>query len=90
MESTDINILADAIAQKLNFQPRWLKLSAASKYASIGKDRLKTLAFEKKIIGYQEPDARGDWIFDKESLDSYRLSIVAKNKQKAISILTSL
>ena len=48
---------------------------------------------EKKIIGYQEPlqdSARGDWIFDKESIDNYRLSVVASNKKKALSILTSL
>ena len=90
MEQSEIDILADSIAKKLNFQPRWLKLLAASKYASIGKDKLKTLAFEKKIIGYQEPDSRGDWIFDKESIDHYRLSMVAKNKNKALSILNSL
>ena len=85
----DINILADAIANKLNFQPRWLKLSAACKYASINKERLKQLAVDNQITGYQEFE-RGDWIFDKESLDSYRLQPIQNMKTKAKSILQSL
>lgn len=90
MELKDIDILADSIAKKINIQPRWLKLTAAAKYSSIGKDRLKSLADARLIIGYQEPDSRGDWIFDRESIDNYRLSIVCKNKKKALSILKSL
>ncbi len=90
LNSEEISAIAHELSKLLIVERRWLKLTAASQYASIGKDRLKTLASEKKIIGYQEPDARGDWIFDKESIDNYRLSIVAKNKKKALSILNSL
>jgi hypothetical protein len=66
--------LAEGLAREFAITPRWLKLTAAAKYASINKTRLKNLAIEEKILGYQDPDStRGDWIFDKESLDDYRL-----------------
>lgn len=87
----EISAIAHELSKLLIVDRRWLKLKAAAQYSMIGKDRLKTLAVEKKIIGYQDPDStRGDWIFDKESIDNYRLSIIAKNKKKALSILNSL
>jgi hypothetical protein len=53
---------------------RWLKLKDAAGYSSIGKTRLKELAARKVIRGFKDPDSdRGDWIFDKESLDDYRI-----------------
>lgn len=52
---------------------RWLKLKPAAKYASMGTQKLKQLAKDGEIIGYPDPDSkRGDWIFDKRSIDSYR------------------
>ena len=53
---------------------RWLKLNDAAAYASLGQHRLKELATKRIIRGFQDPDSkRKDWIFDRESLDSYRL-----------------
>ena len=55
--------------------PRWLSLKQAAEYAHLGQKRLKQLACEGLITGGQDPDSgRGDWIFDRDSLDSYRLS----------------
>ena len=52
---------------------RWLKLKPAAKYASMGTQKLKQLAKDGEIIGFPDPDSkRGDWIFDRQSLDSYR------------------
>jgi hypothetical protein len=45
-------------------------------YVSMNKDRLKALAQdpESPVDGYPDPDSgRGDWIFDRESLDEYRM-----------------
>jgi hypothetical protein len=57
-----------------NISPRWIKLVPAVKYSSIGKDRLKALAKKGIIRGFSDPDnKRGDWLFDKESIDKYRL-----------------
>jgi len=44
-----------------------------------------------EIRGYQDPGSiRGDWIFDKESLDEYRTAPIANIHQKALSILKSM
>lgn len=53
---------------------RWLKTLAAIEYSSIGRHQLKRLAKTGAIIGYPDPDnKRGDWIFDRESIDRYRI-----------------
>lgn len=53
---------------------RWLKVQRAIKYSGIGRDRLKKLADDGEIIGFPDPDSgRGDWIFDRLSLDDYRI-----------------
>lgn len=52
---------------------RWIGLKEATRYARIGKDRLKDLALRGVVRGCPDPDnKRGDWIFDRNSLDSYR------------------
>jgi site-specific recombinase XerD len=52
---------------------RWIKLKEATEYAKIGKDRLKRLASDGVIKGAPDPDSkRKDWIFDRQSIDSYR------------------
>ena len=57
----------------LEIQPRWLKLKAAMVYSAIGRDRLKALAQSGELLGFPDPDSgRGDWIFDRLSLDAYR------------------
>jgi hypothetical protein len=56
----------------IQINPRWLKLKEAAFYSKIGRDRLKKLAVEGKVKGFQDPDSgRGDWIFDRESIDDY-------------------
>lgn len=75
MTNTDLDILAVKIAEHLTAQPRWLGVKQAVLYARIGKDKLKRLANEGKIKGYADPDSkRGDWIFDRLSLDEYRIT----------------
>jgi hypothetical protein len=69
-----------------NISPRWIKLIPAVKYSSIGKDRLKDLAKKGIIIGFSDPDnKRGDWLFDKESIDNYQLKKAPETiKQKMV------
>jgi hypothetical protein len=72
MLPTDQNSIENTIA--VYSGARWLKLIPASKYSSLGQHRLKNLAKQSVIIGYPDPESkRGDWIFDKESIDKYRL-----------------
>ncbi len=53
--------------------PRWMRLKMAAWYSSIGKQRLIALAQDGHIKGFQDPDSgRGDWIFDRLSIDVYR------------------
>ena len=70
--------------------PRWIKLKEATNYAAIGKARLISLAVAGVIRGAQDPDSkRGDWIFDRLSIDEYReaqMSAVSI-QQKALEIL---
>jgi hypothetical protein len=90
MDGNDINIIAAKIADKISYQPRWLKLSAAAKYASINVKKLKILAKNGDITGYQDPDSkRADWIFDKESIDKYRLKPVREFELKINRIINS-
>ncbi len=45
----------------------------ATWYSAIGKQRLISLAQDGHIKGFQDPDSgRGDWIFDRLSIDAYR------------------
>jgi len=63
---------------------RWMKLKQAAKAYAIGKDRLKKLATEGRIIGFPDPDSkRGDWIFKCDSLDAYRDSQAGELEFKA-------
>lgn len=69
--------------------PRWLKLKAACRYSAIGKDRLKQLALAGEIAGFSDPDSgRGDWIFDRHSLDKYRENQAGYLEQKALAIMS--
>jgi hypothetical protein len=71
----DAEKIARQIAAEIRpFNVRWMKLRFAATYVSINKDRLKRLAEQGEVVGYPDPDnGRGDWIFDRESLDAYRL-----------------
>jgi len=78
---TDIDILVEAILSKETLMPRWLKIQSATKYAAINKDKLKQLAQEGDVLGYKDPTSnRGDWIFDRHSLDQYRLGLVREKE----------
>ena len=53
---------------------RWLKLKQACVYSAIGINRLVQLAEQGKIRAFKDPDdGRHPWIFDRESIDAYRL-----------------
>lgn len=70
--------------------PRWIKLKEATRYAAIGKGRLVSLAVSGVIRGAQDPDSgRGDWIFDRLSIDEYREAQMSpvSIQQKALEIL---
>jgi hypothetical protein len=73
--------------------PRWLKLKDASRYSAIGKQRLIKLAEHGLVSGFQDPDSgRSDWIFDRLSLDHYRMSQSGdlEIEAKALDILRRL
>ena len=78
---TDLDLVIEAILSKNVFMPRWLKLPVATKYAAIHKDKLKALATDGEILGYKDPTSnRGDWIFDRQSIDAYRLGLVREKE----------
>lgn len=90
MESLDWDTIATKIAKRI-VTPRWLKLTAAVQYSSYSRFQLLKLAKKGFITGYQDPDSeRGDWIFDKQSIDEYRISHVVSERHKAMSIIDSL
>jgi len=71
---------------------RWLKLKEATQYAKINKARLIDLAKSGIIKGHQDQDnRRGDWIFDRESIDGYRAAQMNQMdaKQKSLAILSN-
>ena len=73
--------------------PRWLKLKDAARYSAIGRHRLMNLAAGGKIIGFKDSEnGRNDWVFDRNSLDEYRLSQYTHQdlEERAIKILASL
>lgn len=91
MTDLDLDKIAAKIAEKLMFQPRWLKLKQAALYSSIGQKRLKALADDGDIVGYPDPDSgRGDWIFDKDSLDKYRMRPVQETNIRLKKILDGI
>ena len=72
---------------------RWIKLKEATQYASIGKARLINLAVSGVIRGAQDPDSkRGDWIFDRYSIDAYREAQISQMdaRQKGLAILRQI
>ena len=46
--------------------PRWLSIKEAAAHSDLGRHRLKALAKQGIIRGFQDPDSRRhDWVFDK-------------------------
>jgi hypothetical protein len=83
------NDLAKKIAAEIKplLTARWLKLKDAAAYSSIGKSRLIELAGQGIITGFSDPDSkRGDWIFDKYSLDEYRTNQAGRLRRKALDL----
>ena len=75
---------------KYDCPPRWIKLREATRYAAISKGRLISLAVSGVIRGAQDTDSRrGDWIFDRLSIDEYREAQMSSVsiQQKALEIL---
>jgi len=73
--------------------PRWIKLKDAARYSAIGRHRLMRLASNGKIVGFKDPgNGRADWVFDRDSLDAYRLSqySLPEIEKRANEILASL
>ena len=54
--------------------PRWMKLKDATRYSAIGKTRLIGYAKSGAVDGFQDPDDRNAWVFDRLSIDSFRES----------------
>lgn len=80
MTGPEIDILAAKIAERITTPARWMKLSQAVIYSSIGKERLIDLAKAQKIDGFQDLDLKSKpWIFDRDSIDSYRADQFSKN-----------
>lgn len=72
---------------------RWLTLREARTYSGIGIKRLKDLAREGKIKGCSDPDnGRGDWIFDRASIDAYREGqmLAPTVREKALAIMRGI
>lgn len=65
-----------------------MKLKVSAWYSGIGKQKLIKLAQNGQIKGFQDPDSgRGDWIFDRYSLDQYRENQAGLLEQKALAIM---
>ena len=67
----------DIVVHIYDNQPRWIKLREAARYTSLGEKQLKELAKSVAITGGPDTESgRGDWIFDRVSLDAYRAACI--------------
>jgi hypothetical protein len=76
-----------------NKTKRWLTLREAASYASIGEARLVKMARNGEIKGFQDRALKTKpWIFDLNSLDSYREAQCAQPtyQDKALAILKGI
>lgn len=81
---------AAKVSEKLAF-PRWMKLKDAMHYSSYSRAQLLKLAKEKVIAGRPDPNSkRGDWRFDKKSIDEYMISQIVGERHRTLSIIESL
>ena len=89
MDPEELKNLAELIAARVAeiiplVDKKWLKAGAAARYSSIPKKRLVKLAYEGKIKGFPDSDnKRGDWIFDRDSLDILWRDYVSKYYREA-------
>lgn len=90
---SEMAALASTIAQELRSGftlARWLRLRQAALYSAIGEKRLVDLARSGSVRGFQDPDSkRGDWVFDRLSLDAYReaQAVCPTSREKAVAIM---
>ena len=78
------------IIPEQNSDARWISLKEAAHYSSIGQKRLIALAESAAIVGFKDPDSgRGDWIFDRESIDEYRLNQAdsSRDREKVLRLM---
>lgn len=94
LSQSDITAIATLVAEKVAGMaalPRWIRLREAVAYSAIGKMRLKKLAEAGAIVGFPDPDSgRGDWIFDRYSIDAYREGQAGGIQSEALAIMDSL
>ena len=63
----------------------------AAEYSGVGQKRLKDLAKGGLITGFQDPDSkRGDWVFDRYSLDEYREGQATKSQRTRVEVVDIL
>ena len=72
--------------------PRWLRLTDAVDYSAIGKKRLVEYAKKGVVSGFQDPDNKNAWIFDRLSIDRFRESQnpMTGAKNRALEIMRSV
>ena len=78
------------IPEQSSTDARWISLKAAAHYSNIGQKRLISLAESSAVVGFRDPDSgRSDWIFDKESLDEYRLNQAdpSRDREKVLRLM---
>ena len=71
------------IPEQASVDARWISLKEAAQYSNIGQKRLISLAESSAVVGFKDPDSgRGDWVFDRESLDEYRLNQADPSRER--------
>jgi hypothetical protein len=88
MTPADLDILACKLAERI-VTPRWLRMSQAVQYAGVGKTEMLKLLRSGDISGYQRND-RGDWIVDKESIDTYHMVNMQDRKKFVAELLEGM
>lgn len=94
MQLENIQALALEISKNLPMStpwPRWLSLKLAARYSNYGEKKLIELAqtTPPKIKGFRDPElGKNPWVFDKESIDRYRLeqSLLADRSDEALDL----
>lgn len=67
-----------------NRDDRWVGLKRAAQYASLGEHELIRLAKNGDIVGFQDRRKKTrPWIFDRQSLDEFRMCQYTDKKKKA-------
>lgn len=66
-------------------EARWLSLREAARYAAIGENRLIKLAKAGRIDAGRDMELKTKpWIFDRQSIDTYRQNQVTNRERQKI------